>query len=218
MHARVKRKWRNDVSILNRLRLSAHLDDAGLAAIWTDGTTSGVRRAHPHLASCPACRARFAELSAWLADVQTDAITEADGHFSAERLAAQQALIFRRLEAAERPARVIAFPRFAQPLTSRTSNASRWIAAAAAAGLIVGVGVGQLMDLRHPFTPQIARTTTTQARAAAPVAALGGDIRPAVSDTRDEAFLSELDASLSRAVPELRALDAFTPRADDRPR
>lgn len=217
MHTPVKRKWRNAVSILNRLRLSAHLDDAELAAIWTDQATSGVRQAHPHLASCPACRARFADLSAWLADVQTDAITEADEHFSAERLAAQQALIFRRLEAAERPARVIAFPRFAQPLTSRTSNASRWIAAAAAAGLIVGVGVGQLMDLRHPFTQQVARTTT-QARATAPVAALGGDIRSAVADTRDEAFLSELDASLSRAVPELRALDAFTPRADDRPR
>jgi hypothetical protein len=217
MRTPVKRRWRNAVSILNRLRLSAHLDEAGLAAIWTDEATSGVRQAHPHLASCPACRTRFAELSAWLADVQTDAIREADEHFSAERLAAQQALIFRRLEAAERPARVIAFPRFAQPLTSRTSNASRWIAAAAAAGLIVGVGVGQLMDLRHPFTPQVARTTT-QARATAPVAALERDIRPPVADTRDEAFLSELDASLSRAVPELRALDAFTPRADDRPR
>jgi len=37
-----------------------------------------------------------------------------------------------------------------------------------------------------------------------------------VSVMRDEAFLSELDASLSRAaVPELRALDAFTPRAGD---
>jgi len=37
-----------------------------------------------------------------------------------------------------------------------------------------------------------------------------------VNVTRDEAFLSELDASLSRAaVPELRALDAFTPRASD---
>ena len=217
MRTPVKRKGRNAVSILNRLRLSAHLDDAGLAAIWTDEATSHVRQAHPHLASCPACRTRFAELSGWLADVQTDAITEADELFSAERLAAQQALIFRRLEAAERPARVIAFPRFAQPLTSRTSNASRWIAAAAAAGLIVGVGVGQLMDLRHPFAPQVVRTTT-QARATAPVAALGGDIRPPVADTRDEAFLSELDASLSRAVPELRALDAFTPRADDRPR
>jgi len=208
------------VSILNRLRLSAHLDDAGLAAIWTDGATSGVRQAHPHLESCPTCRARFAELSAWLQGVRIDATAEADEQFSAERLAAQHALIFRRLEAAERPARVIAFPRFARPLTSRTSHASGWIAAAAA-GLIVGVGVGQLMDLRHSFTPQPARTTAqAQARVALPTVPIGGELRvQAISDTRDEAFLSELDASLSRAaVPELRALDELTPRAGDRSR
>jgi predicted anti-sigma-YlaC factor YlaD len=207
------------VSILNRLRLSAHLDDAALAAIWTDEATSGVRQAHPHLESCQACRVRFAELSAWLQDLRNDATAEADQHFSPERLAAQHALIFRRLEAAERPARVIAFPRFAQPLTSRTSHASRWVAAAAAAGLIVGVGVGQLMDLRHSFTSQ-PQAATAQARATGPRTPVGGEpfVQP-LNDTVDETFLSELDATLSRAsVPELRALDAFTPRADDRSR
>ena len=101
------------MSVLNRLRLSAHLDDAALTAIWTDGRTS-----HPHLDRCVACRARFADVSTWLENIRVDAITEADENFSAERLAIQQAQIFRRLEAAERPARVIAFPRFTQPLTS----------------------------------------------------------------------------------------------------
>jgi len=203
------------VSILNRLRLTAHLDEAGLIAIWTDGSTTGVRQLHPHLENCAACRTRFAELSSWLENIRIDARSEAHESFPAERLAAQQALIFRRLEAAERPARVIAFPRFAQPLTSRTSHASRWIAAAAAAGLIVGVGVGQLMDLRH----SLARPQATQARLS-PTVNAGRDARvQSVSAARDEAFLSELDATLSRAsVPELRALDAFTPKADDQPR
>ena len=200
------------MSLLNRLRLSAHLDDAALAAIWTDG-----RPSHPHLSNCAACRTRFAEFSAWLENMRVDTTTEADEHFSAERLVAQQAQIFRRLEAAERPARVIAFPKYTQPLTSRTSHASRWIAAAAAAGLIVGVGVGQLMDLRHSLT--VANSPAVQTRVNAPA---GGRRDPRVqtlSGTRDEAFLSELDASLSRsAVPELRALDAFTPRAGDRAR
>jgi hypothetical protein len=96
-------------------------------------------------------------------------------------------------------------------LTSRTSHVSRWIAAAAAAGLIVGVGLGQLMDLRRPFAPP----APPMAQVSAPIAPLGAELRfQTVSATRDEAFLSELDASLSRAgVPELRALDAFTPRA-----
>jgi len=197
------------MSVLNRLRLSAHLDDAALATIWTDGRSS-----HPHLDSCAACRARFADFSTWLENIRVDAISEADENFSAERLAIQQAQIFRRLEAADRPARVIAFPRFTQPLTSRSSSASRWIAAAAAAGLIIGVGVGQLMDLRHSL-----RGPNVSAVREAP-APSGREPRiQTVSTTRDEAFLSELDASLSRAaVPELRALDAFTPRAGEQAR
>jgi hypothetical protein len=201
------------MSLLNRLRLSAHLDDAALAAIWTDG-----RPSHPHLTTCASCRARFAEFSSWLENMRVDAVTEADDYFSAERLATQQAQIFRRLEAAERPARVIAFPRFAQPLSSRSSNASRWIAAAAAAGLIVGVGVGQLMDLRHSLTVRDTPAAQTQLVDAPLTARRDSRVQP-ISATRDEAFLSELEASLSRAsVPELRALDAFTPRAGDRAR
>jgi hypothetical protein len=37
--------------------------------------------------------------------------------------------------------------------------------------------------------------------------------------TRDDAFLSELETSLSRhGVPELQAIDAFTPRAGEQAR
>lgn len=201
------------MSLLNRLRLSAHLDDAAFAAIWTDG-----RAAHPHLTTCGACRTRFNEFSAWLENMRVDATTEADGHFSAERLVAQQAQIFRRLEAAERPARVIAFPRFTQPLTSRSSNASRWIAGAAAAGLIVGVAVGQLMDLRHSLTGPSAPAMQARVAESSGSVARNPRLQP-ISTTRDEAFLSELETSLSRsAVPELQAIDAFTPRAGDQAR
>jgi hypothetical protein len=201
------------VSIINRLRLSAHLDEAALVSLWTDGTLGGGPLAHPHLQRCPACRNRFAELASGLETIRLDAVAEADEQFPAERLAAQTAQIFRRLEGAERPARVIAFPTFTQPLTARSSHVSRWTAAAAAAGLIVGVGVGQLMDLRHSLTPRTvdARLATTapavSTAAAVPVPRPGG---------REELFLSELDASISRAPAELRALDAFTPRAGDR--
>lgn len=199
------------MSILNRLRLNSHLDDAALAAIWTDRALN-VAGAHPHLQSCAACRGRFDAFSAWLDELRFEAGAEADEAFPHERLVAQQAQIFRRLEAAERPARVIAFPKFAQPLSSRPSHASRWIAAAAAAGLIVGVGVGQLMDLRHPAVRQAA--PMTQARRVEPS-------RPAAVQTvsttlGDEAFLSEVDATLARqSVPELHALDEFTPRAGE---
>jgi hypothetical protein len=171
---------------------------------------------HPHLERCPACRNRFVELAAWLDTIRVDAVAEADEHFSAERLAAQNAQIFRRLEASERPARVIAFPTFSQPLTSRSSHASRWIAAAAAAGLIVGVGVGQLMDLRHSLTPRIPIAARPAATAAPVTHASAGPLSK--PGHREELFLSELDASISRAPAELRALDAFTPRAGERSR
>ena len=204
------------MSIINRLRLSAHLDEAALVSLWTDASLGDGPLAHPHLERCTACRNRFAELASWLETIRDEAVAEADEQFSPERLAAQNAQIFRRLEAAERPARVIAFPSFSQPLTSRTSHVSRWIAAAAAAGLIVGVGVGQLMDLRHSLTPRIpidARPAAT----APPVAQVSTGLLPQPGH-REELFLSELDASISRAPAELRALDAFTPRAGDRSR
>jgi hypothetical protein len=204
------------VSIINRLRLSAHLDDTALVSLWTDATLAGTPLTHPHLERCAACRNQFAELASWLGTIRTDALAEADEHFSVERLATQSAQVFRRLETAERPARVIAFPTFSQPLTSRSSHASRWVAAGLAAGLIVGVGVGQMVDLRHSLTPRSSMNARLSPNAA--------PIRPASTvplpkpGHREEVFLSELDASISRAPEELRALDAFTPRAGDRSR
>ena len=137
------------MSILNRLRLDSHLDDAAIAAVWAGNTLEGQPASDRHLDACAACRARVDELSGWLAQVRAEGIAEADEHFPADRLAVQHAQIVRRLEVADRPPRVIAFPKASAPLTSRSSHASRWIAAAAAAGLIVGVGVGQVMDLRR---------------------------------------------------------------------
>jgi hypothetical protein len=206
------------VSILNRLRLRSHLDDAAIAAIWTDGTLDGRRPSHPHLGVCTACRTRFALFSECLEELRENAAAEADALFPAERLAAQHAQIFRRIEASERPARVIAFPRFPAPLTSRSSHAARWIAAAAAAGLIVGVGVGQVMDLRHIGA---AAPAHLQARLTPRPPTPGSGGAPSMTSTSsgDEAFLSALDASLSRpSVPELRAMDEFTPRAGEQPR
>lgn len=208
------------MSILDRLRLNRHLDDAAFAAIWTDRSLSGVQPSHPHLHTCVACRSRLAAFSGWLEELRGEATAEADEAFSAERLAAQHAQIFRRLEAAERPARVIAFPKFSRPLASRSSSASRWVAAAAAAGLIVGVGVGQLRDLRPSLPTNSAPAAQTRVAEARPSHDRPeGGIRTVSTTLGDEAFLSELDASLSRpAVPELRALDEFTPRAGEQPR
>jgi hypothetical protein len=205
------------VSILDKLRRSGHLDDAALAAIWTDGAAGGAQPSHPHLQACAGCRSRFASFASWLTELRVDAAAEVDELFPPERLAAQHAQIFRRLEAAERPARVIAFPKFPQPLTSGSSHGSRWIAAAAAAGLIVGVGVGQMMDIRRSLSGPVA--PASEVRLAEAQRSDRADVRTVSTGGREEAFLSEVDVTLSRpALPELRALDEFTPRAGERAR
>ena len=151
------------MSILNRLT-AGHLDDDALAEIWTAqaaGSTEAIT--HAHLEQCADCRVRFAAFSAWLAGVRTDAFNEADEAFSVERLSAQQAQILRRLEAAERPARVIAFPKNTV-VDSVPSRMYRWVAMAAAAGLIIGIGLGNLMDrtlnaIATPMSNAAARQT-----------------------------------------------------------
>jgi len=78
-----------------------------------------------------------------------------------------------------------------------------------------------LKDLLESFgTLVVGPAATAQARMNTPTVPISSGIQlTPIADTRDEAFLSELDASLSRAaVPELRALDELTPRAGDRSR
>jgi hypothetical protein len=162
------------------------------------------------LHACAACRSRFAAFTSWLEDVRVDGQAEAEAAFPAERLAAQHAQIFRRLEAAERPARVIRFPKFARPITSRTSHVHRWVATSAAAGLIVGVGIGQMMDFRHITTRA---PESTSARRAEPVP-LEVPIRAANTTSSDAEFLADVEDSAMRStVAELRAIDGVTPRA-----
>ena len=204
------------MSILNRMIPHRHLDDAALVEIWTVAAASGESATDVHLLGCADCAARYDELCSWLEMVRIEAVGEAEGAFPAERLAAQQAHILRRLEAAERPARVIAFPKFAQPLSHRPSIAHRWITVAAAAGLVIGVALGQWMDLRHRFAPTPTRTADVAVNMSAPAPASEMRIQTA-GTISDEALLWELETSLSMhpSVAPLRAIDTLTPRSRD---
>lgn len=209
------------MSILNRLSLPpsprlrrGHLDDAALAAIWTDASIAGGEPSHPHLLECAQCREGMEAFGTWMEGLRLDAVTEADEAFPAGRLAAQHAHIFRRIEAAEHPVRVIRFPTFSRPMAPGTSHARRWITAAAAAGLIVGVAVGQLTDVRRSLT---GGATSAVFR---PIVPSGADrpaarVQPAalVENDSDAAFMAEVDVSLTRnSLGQLRALDEITPR------
>lgn len=195
-----------NVTIIGRMT-SPHLDDEVFAELWTNAAAEGAPvGSHPHLQECAECRLRFASFGSWLHELRAGAVAEADWAMSPERLKAQQASILRRIEAAERPARVIAFP--AQTVgMSRPASARRWISGAAAAGLIAGLGLGQLLDLRQAVAP-------------APIAdsrpAPGGPaVLPAVAVMNEEADLAELEAVSTPRYETLRAYDSFTPRAAD---
>jgi hypothetical protein len=203
------------VRIHNRLSPERHLDEADLAAVWADASAIGNDPSHPHLAHCAQCRARMDAFIAWLEDVRSTGVSEADEAFPSERLAAQQTHIFRRIEAAERPARVIAFPTFSRPMSTGTSHVRRWITAAAAAGLIVGVAVGQLMDVRHNLlSGTVAELRRTEPRPSSERQSPRVELTAASDSDTDAAFMADIDASVRHnSLAELQALDAITPRA-----
>ena len=202
-----------NVSIIGRLT-SQHLDDEVFAELWTNATAEGTPVAHPHLRACADCRVRFASFSRWLEELRAEALAAADAAIPVERLAAQQAQILRRLEAAERPARVIAFPKVpVEP--QRPMSLRRWVAGAAAAGLLVGMGFGQWLDLRHrSFGPSVfPGDRIADARTSAPAPA--PSIIPAVATFSEDEDLEELEALSTPRYEALRAYETFTPRAAD---
>jgi hypothetical protein len=175
-------------------------------------------RSAEHLADCADCAARYAELAVFMDGLKAEADAELDEIFTPERLQAQHASIVGRLAAVGRVAHIISFPgRFVSRHMSSAGSriAPRWLAAAAAAGLFVGVGAGQLFH-----TPRMRLAVDPTAAPAAlpgpPPAASDAITAPvaAVPPATDDAFLSELELSIQRPrTQELLAFDAMTPHA-----
>jgi anti-sigma factor RsiW len=163
-----------------------------------------------HLGDCDACSARYAELAAFMDALHEDGEAEADAVFTPERLRAQQQQIARRIEHVGRPARVLSFP---TRIVRRTLDAStrraapRWIAAAAAAGLFIGVALGASYQWRGGAPRDLVARNSSSARLA-PVARGSSQAEIAA----DVAFLSDLEAAIERPhTRELQAFDALTP-------
>jgi hypothetical protein len=178
---------------------------------------SGEAVADPHLTACAQCRSRYAAFTGWLDRIHDDAVGEAEDAFPPERLAVQQAQVMRRLEALERPARVIAFPRFSRHVSSTQGPAQRWVAAAAAGGLVIGLAAGQFFDVRRIFTPVRTPQNPVQSVRAASQPPVGPSVVPvSVSSVTDETLFFGADPTrISERLAELRSMDDITPRARD---
>ena len=184
---------------------STHLsDDRLLEVCLHDGPASSEEQ---HLSECAACEARRARLTCLLTEVSDVVAAEADAHFTPDRLARQRARVLERIEHEARHGRVIAFPAGhgpAAPLRARPGM--RWVAGAAAAGLVIGLLAGHLahdVPRRAPQSPSIASA--------------GEPMRPALQfaagPLSDEEFLGRIETAIEgTAGAALQPLDDLTPR------
>jgi hypothetical protein len=185
-----------------------HVTDDRLIEMCLAGSASAADE--QHLVGCIECETRRVEYAALLQQTSEAATIEADAAFPADRLARQQARILHKIDQDGRPGRLIAFPNGHghDALSLRTRPASRWVAAAAAAGLIVGLVAGHMV---HDFPGGGRRAPV--AHVAVSEQATGTAMRSAGVITDDE-FLGQIEAAIDRGGPAtLRPLDALTPRA-----
>lgn len=183
--------------------MGRHLSERDLVELWPDGGSDA------HVTACARCRARYDAIVSVL-DAAQEAADEADTAITPEGLAAQQAHILRRLENAERPARVLPFPATLRPARASRPDARRWIAAAAAAGLLTGIVAGRALDLGRLNwrAPGVSASRAESASRRAPVLTA-----TATAATNDERLLGEIESAIVESrVDELRAIDALTPR------
>jgi hypothetical protein len=186
-----------------------YLADRGLAAL--DASDETPLR---HLAHCPACAARYETLRAGFDETREAAIADAEAACSADRMERQRERILRRIDSMQSGPRVLPFPAAGQNghAASQPRVLRRWVAAAAVAGLLVGLGTGRMVfdgssrrmaDASRQVAPASAPSTVRQAPTMRAMR-----VEPGVSD---EEFLSEIElATAAPRTPELRAIYAIT--------
>jgi hypothetical protein len=182
------------------------LTDDQLMEVHASGSESG------HLDECRDCRARYDNLAHSLEQIREDAVSEADAVFTAERLHDQRDRILRRLERHGHPAEVVMFPSRAGSRQAAyrllLGPARRWVAGAAAAGLVAGLFLGFAVDRR---VGSISARRTTKPSAA--VAWQRGSVEhPAMAAMQDEQILTDIEDVLTgpHRLLEMRVLDDMT--------
>ena len=202
-----------------------HLSEDRLVALALDApvveASDNPHETDRHVERCAQCAARLQEMAAFVGGLSATVQADVEDRFSAEHLSAQRDRIRRRLErlvGRHSSAKVLVFPGSGRPATSAPFIVRRWLAVAAAAGILIGVTLGQFIDLVPGALP--AGTMRSDPPAAEPfVTARAGDAADGMSsDDLDEIFLEqlELDLTLQRVrVSELRAFDELTPRVQE---
>lgn len=195
----------------DNLLIRRYLAERGLAAL--DANDEAPVR---HLAHCASCESRYQALHSAYEEARAAALAEAGAACSEDLLARQRERILRRVDALQSGPRVLPFPAVAQNGTAGAQPRvlRRWVAAAAVAAFLVGLGAGRLV-----FRGADAGSSAVNARRDITPAAAPSQVRQAPTlralhletGQNDDQFLSEIE--LATAAPrtrELRAIYAFT--------
>ncbi len=209
------RVLRNKVGTLLRSVCRAgrapHLTDREVtrAVVEADGAHP-VAAVDAHLAECTQCAARVRALQSDLDRLATAAEAAFDHDLAPWRLVRQRRRIMHRIQLAaggQSTARILRFPALSSPAGTRGQPSRRWLSLAAAAGLLLTVGIGQVLDgRRQPPAPNPGAADALSQ----PIIGPASGPPQAVAD---EQFMRELEEALtsSRVTP-LVALDEMTPR------
>jgi hypothetical protein len=186
-----------------------HVGDDRLVEICLERTATPAE--HAHLDRCDRCAGRRDRLEHFFLEVRDGAAGDADAAFTDQRLATQRERILHRIEQDGRPARVIAFPAAAgpEPRPLRSRPAARWIAAAAAAGLTIGLLAGHLAHDLPSFRAPVRSPGMAAASRRPPQPGL----RMATATINEDEFLGEVEDALDGpSLAVLQPLNDLTPR------
>jgi hypothetical protein len=186
-----------------------HLSDDRLVDMCLDAMPTVTESEHLH--TCERCSGRHSRLFHVLREVYEAGVAEADAAFPQARLDRQRAHILTRILHEGRPARVIAFPTATaseiRPLRARP--ATRWIAGAAAAGVVVGLVAGHLA---HDLSPA-GSSNHLRARVAAARAETASARRLSSSISSDDEFIGQMERLADGpTLPVLQPLNDLTPQ------
>lgn len=207
MHAPIKPRW------TARWRVARHLSDDALLRLsvhWRDEDgQQGFPAAQAHVATCTTCSVALAEVDTEVAALSEAVADAADAMISQDRLARQLEIIERRLDG--QPGRLLRFPARARVVPAH-SSLRRWVALAAACGLVFGLGAGRFLG--PASVPTHAPSTSWARPATHEVPGQAGE-----QSVSDEYLLAEVDAALAHSMhAEFRVLDDLTPRVAVSPR
>jgi positive regulator of sigma E activity len=186
---------------------NGHLNDDELMEIYILAAESR------HLSACGLCRSRYDSLTRSLAQLREDALREADAVFTSERLTEQRDRILRRIERYGHPAEVVRFPiRSGAVHHARAAlgPAKRWVAGAAAAGLVAGLFLGHFVE--GPVRVRMRGQAATRSLSAPQTVASWQNPELTFAPFANDDLLVEIEDTLETGrLVELGVLDAMMP-------